>query len=110
VKLLYDQNLSHRLVPRLETYYPNSIHVRDVGLSSADDIEVWTFAASDGFVIVSKDADFYDLSLRLGHPPKLVWIRRGNCSTDEIAVILRDHQLDLLAFEQDTGAGSLILY
>jgi predicted nuclease of predicted toxin-antitoxin system len=83
--------------------------VRDLGHSTASDMEVWIHAAAHQFVIVSKDANFHRLSLRLGHPPKIIWIRRGDCSTAEIEAILRRHQPDLLAFGQDTDSGSMIL-
>ena len=61
--------------------YPETLHVRDVGLESADDLEIWSYARTQGFVIVSKDSDFRQLSFTFGHPPKIAWMRRGNCST-----------------------------
>jgi predicted nuclease of predicted toxin-antitoxin system len=70
---------------------------------------VWDHARAQGFVIVSKDSDFYQRSLVAGHPPKVVWIRRGNCSTDDIEDILRRHISDLLTFERDPAAAFLIL-
>jgi predicted nuclease of predicted toxin-antitoxin system len=100
VKLFLDQNLSPRLVLALAATYPGTAHVREVGLHAADDEAVWTFAAEHGFVIVSKDADFHQRSFVLGHPPKVVWIRRGNCSTADIEALLREHQAELLAFER----------
>jgi predicted nuclease of predicted toxin-antitoxin system len=100
VKLLLDQNLSPRLARTLAAIYPDTTHVRDVGLQAADDDTVWAYAAEHGFVIVSKDADFHQRSFVLGPPPKVVWIRRGNCSTVEIEGILRSHEADLLAFER----------
>lgn len=72
MKLLFDQNLSHRLVGQLAVEYPGSSHVRDAGLATAPDPAVWAFAASNGFVIVSKDTDFQQRALLLGHPPKVV--------------------------------------
>ena len=101
MKLLLDQNLSPRLAHALAGVYPGTAHVRDVGLQAADDDTVWAYAAEQGFVIVSKDADFHQRSFVLGHPPKVVWIRRGNCSTVEIEGILRSREADLLAFDQD---------
>lgn len=56
-----------------------------------------------------KDSDFHQLSFLRGHPPKVVWIRRGNCSTDEIESLLRQHEADLRAFEQDSDASFLVL-
>lgn len=84
MNLLFDQNLSHRLVRSLAEIFPHSSHVRDIGLGRTDDEAVWQYAAAEGFAIVSKDSDFHQLSFLRGHPPKVVWIRRGNCSTDEI--------------------------
>jgi predicted nuclease of predicted toxin-antitoxin system len=84
VRLLLDQNLSPRLVSTLADVFPRSIHVSDVGLSRATDEVVWNYAAQHGYVIVSKDAEFHQRSFLLGHPPKVVWIRRGNCSTGDI--------------------------
>ena len=109
MKLLLDQNLSPRLAHTLAAIYPDTTHVRDVGLQAADDDTVWAYAAEHGFVIVSKDADFHQRSFVLGPPPKVVWIRRGNCSTVEVERILRNHEADLLAFEGDDQEAFLAL-
>jgi predicted nuclease of predicted toxin-antitoxin system len=100
---LPDQNLSPRLARTLAAIYPN------IGLQAADDDTVWAYAAEHGFVIISKDADFHQRSFVLGPPPKVVWIRRGNCSTVEIEGILRNHEADLLAFERDDQEAFLAL-
>ena len=109
MKLLLDQNLSPRLTRTLAAVYPGTTHVRDAGLQAADDDTVWDYAAAQGYVIVSKDADFHQRSFVLGHPPKVVWIRRGNCSTAEIEEILQARQADLLAFERDEQGAFLAL-
>jgi predicted nuclease of predicted toxin-antitoxin system len=109
VKLLLDQNLSPRLARTLVAVYPGTTHVRDAGLAAADDDTVWAYAAEHEYVIVSKDADFHHRSFLLGHPPKVVWIRRGNCSTSEIEEILRVRQADLLVFERDEHGAFLAL-
>ena len=109
MNLLFDQNLSHRLVGALADIFPNSHHVRNVGLGRADDDAVWQYAAAQGFTIVSKDSDFHQLSFLRGHPPKVVWIRRGNCSTNEAESLLRQHETDLHSFEQDPDASFLVL-
>lgn len=101
MRLLFDQNLSPRLKEILRDLYPGSIHVRDIGLESADDITVWAYARDHGFVIASKDADFRQLCSVFGRPPQVIWIRCGNCSTTEIASVLRTHYNNLLAFYQD---------
>ena len=109
MKLLLDQNLSPRLSRTLAAVYPGTTHVRDAGPQAADDATVWSFAAEEGYVIASEDADFHQRSFVLGHPPKVVWIRRGNCSTAEIEEIFGAHQADLLAFEQDEQGAFLVL-
>jgi predicted nuclease of predicted toxin-antitoxin system len=109
MKLLFDQNLSHRLVGQLAAEYPGSQHVRDAGLTAASDPAVWAYAAAGGFVIVSKDTDFQQRALLLGHPPKVVWVRLGNCPTAAVAALLRARQVDLLAFEADPTASFLAL-
>jgi predicted nuclease of predicted toxin-antitoxin system len=88
VKLLFDENLSPKLSLRLAALYPDSTHVSCVGLERADDATVWQYAREQGFCVVTKDADFEEISLRLGSPPKLVWLRRGNCSVDDTAQML----------------------
>ncbi len=98
MKLLFDENLSHRLITALLTDYPGSQHVREVGLKDASDAAVWQYAAQHGFTIVTKDADFHQRSFLFGQPPKVIWIRTGNCSTDMIEAILRRHRQDLEAF------------
>lgn len=109
MKLLFDQNISHRLVSVLAGEYPESVHVRDIGLSAADDQAVWSYAAQNGLTIVSKDSDFQQRSLLYGHPPKVVWVRLGNCTTVAIAALLRARHSDVLAFEADITAAFLVL-
>ena len=107
--LLLDQNLSPRLLRLLDDVFPNSVHVRDVGLHRADDLLVWSYAASQGLVIVSKDSDFHQMSFLLGHPPKVTWIRLGNCSTTEIATLIRAHRDAIGEFLRNEEAGFLAL-
>lgn len=109
MRLLLDQNLSPRLVAALADLYPDSRHVRDVGLGSAEDDTVWRYAAEQGLVIVSKDADFHERSFLLGHPPKVIWIRRGNCSTDQALALLRNEHEAISQFESDEATSFLAL-
>lgn len=95
MKLLFDENLSPQLVAELSAEFSGSVHVHDVGLGTAADSAVWDYARNNGFVIASKDSDFADLSVLYGAPPKIVWIRRGNCSTAAIAALLRLHAAGL---------------
>ncbi len=86
--LLFDQNLSFKLCKILAGEFPGCEHVRDAGLSSADDADVWKHAAANGLMIVSKDQDFRQRAMLFGPPPKCIWIRLGNCSTADIASLL----------------------
>jgi predicted nuclease of predicted toxin-antitoxin system len=78
VKLLLDQNLSRRLLPELERVFPGSSHVQMLGLDTALDQEVWQFAEAGEYAIVTKDADFVEMSALRGHPPKIIWLNLGN--------------------------------
>ena len=109
MKLLLDQNLSPHLVSKILDLFPQSTHVRDLNLQSVSDAEVWSYAANNNYVILSKDADFHQMSFLYGPPPKVVWIRRGNCSTSEILKILRGHVEDLVAFDENSETAFLAL-
>jgi predicted nuclease of predicted toxin-antitoxin system len=103
VKLLFDENLSPALVRRLADVFPDSVHVRDVGMKATDDPVVWDYAKDNDLMIVSKDADMHDLSLVYGNPPKVVWLRIGNCSTKQVEELLRrDFAVIKLFYEDDS--------
>lgn len=109
MKLLFDQNLSHRLVARLTSDFPGCQHVRDVGLKDADDATIWRFAQLNDFIIVSKDTDFEQRALLHGHPPKTVWLRVGNANTNAIEQLLRSRASELLAFHSDPHVALMAL-
>ncbi|MDJ1181694.1 DUF5615 family PIN-like protein [Roseofilum casamattae] len=108
--LLFDQNLSPRLVNRLADIYPDSMHVDLLGLASVPDREVWDYASLHNDLIVTKDADFSELSILLGFPPKVIWIRRGNCSTGDLEQLLRDNYDAVVSLSQETNVGILTLF
>ena len=89
MKLLFDHNLSYKLVGHLADLFPASEHVRNVNLHEADDRMVWEYARANGFAIVSKDEDFHQLSFLYGPPPQVLWVRRGNCTTADIEQAVR---------------------
>lgn len=109
MSLLFDQNLSWRLLARLATEYPGSEQVFRSGLTGADDRTVWAYAASKGLAVVSKDSDFADLSALLGPPPKLVWLRIGNGPTSDIEDLLRQRHADVMNFLADPLTGIIEL-
>jgi predicted nuclease of predicted toxin-antitoxin system len=109
VKLLLDENLSPALVTILSDIYQDTSHVRDFGLKSAPDPVVWAHAARDGYTIVSKDADFHHRSFLYGHPPKVIWIRLGNCSTRDVAELLVERRETIEAFHLSAESSFLVL-
>jgi len=109
MKFLFDQNLSPRLVGQLAAEFPGSIHVRDVGMAASPDPDLWAFAAANDLAIVSKDVDFQHRAMLYGHPPKVVWIRLGNCTTAAVAALLRARLTDIQQFEADPSASFLAL-
>lgn len=109
MKLLLDENLSPQLVRLLHDRFPDSVHVRDVGLSAADDPAVWKYAQDNPLIICSKDSDMHQRSFLFGYPPKVVWVRLGNCSTADVADLLRRHFAAIEAFAVDDYASFLTL-
>ncbi len=101
MKLLFDENLSFRLVAALADIFPESNHVREVGLLGADDLRVWDYAAEHGFLLISKDTDFYERSLVFGAPPKIIWLKIGNSSVNETITILRSQYIVIRHFAED---------
>jgi predicted nuclease of predicted toxin-antitoxin system len=89
LKLLFDQNLSRKLIARLADIYPNSSHVQFHELAEKTDTEIWNFARANDFCIITQDADFAERSRLYGSPPKIVWLRCGNTATNQVETLLR---------------------
>ena len=88
MKLLLDENLSRRLVPFLQHDYPDSSQVVLLGMESAADKDVWQRARDESYVIVTRDADFQELSLVWGQPPKVIRLKTFNQSRPATLKIL----------------------
>ncbi|MFN6945430.1 MAG: DUF5615 family PIN-like protein [Cytophagaceae bacterium] len=88
MKLLFDQNISFRIIKKIENDFPEAKQVRELGLENKSDLEIWNFAKSKDSTIVTFDTDFFDLTVLKGHPPKIIWIRSGNTSTSFLAELL----------------------
>jgi predicted nuclease of predicted toxin-antitoxin system len=110
MKLLFDHNLSPRLIDRLADLFPGSTHLYLLGMDREEDREVWIYAQSNDFTIVTRDGDYNEILVLRGFPPKIVWIRRGNCSTAVIEEILRSHIADVQSLATDPTLGILTLY
>lgn len=103
MKLLFDQNLSHRLVGLMEDLFPNSIHVRQTGLHEADDLTIWNHAKGHDLVTVTQDSDYADWNKIRGAPPKIIWLRCGNASVDQIHSKLRNAVDRIRTLDYDQG-------
>jgi predicted nuclease of predicted toxin-antitoxin system len=91
LKLLFDQNISPKIVRQLSEVFPGSTQVRFVGLEDASDFEIFLFAKENHFTIVSFDSDYVDLNVIKGFPPKIIWLKTGNLTTHSIAILLKNN-------------------
>lgn len=109
MKLLLDENLSDRIVPRILDLFPGSVHVKDLGLIRTDDTLIWDLAREQGFTIASKDSDFHQRCILFGAPPRLIFLRVGNCATSVVTDILRD-RCDVIREFLDDPESSLLVF
>jgi len=104
MKLLLDQNISFRVAKHFKNSDLQIIHVNQVNLNNASDIDIWSYAQAEKSVIITFDADFYDLQLLKGYPPKIIWLRFGNTTTTELISIIENHTETITSFcESDLG-------
>lgn len=89
MRLLFDQNISFRLIRKISDIFPEAKQVRQLNLENATDRDIWDFAKLHDYSIVTFDSDFFDLSVILGHPPKIIWIRTDNTTTKNLEKFLR---------------------
>ena len=100
MRLLVDEQLSEELLTLLRDIFPGSSHVRELGAGGVPDPTVWTLAQERDCLLVTKDEDFHRLSVLRGAPPKVIWLRLGNCTTDDVARLLRRHVADIQRFAE----------
>ena len=108
MKLLFDENISYRIVKKVQKFFPESTHVNLHSLSAVNDESVWVFAKNHKFTIVTNDSDFNDFSLIWGFPPKIIWLRTGNTYTQHIVDILIEKKKIIDKFINDEENGVLI--
>jgi predicted nuclease of predicted toxin-antitoxin system len=109
MKLLFDQHFSFRTVKGLDDLFPDARHLRFFNLVHASDSEIWDFARTEGFTIITKDSDFHQRSLTFGHPPKVVWLRCGNLPRAELEAFIRKNAALLRDFIREEGKSLLVL-
>ena len=98
MNLLFDQNISFRIIKRVDDIFPGSISARELGYDNPHDFDIWKFAKANNYSIVTFDSDFIDLSNLRGFPPKIIWLRIGNTSTKKIAERILMEQTNILEF------------
>ena len=109
MRLLFDQNLSPKLVGRLSDLYPDSTHVSLMGLGRSLDEAAWVYAREGGYTTLTKDADFDELCQSRGHPPRVIWLQIGNSNTQQIETLLRDRHAAILELHANPDTGTLEL-
>lgn len=107
MKLLLDENLSRRLVPFLQHDYPGSTQVVLLGMESASDTDVWQRAKDDGYVIVTRDADFQELSLVWGQPPQIIRLKTPNQTRAATLMVLIDSKIAIEEALVERGLASI---
>ncbi|QWF71361.1 DUF5615 family PIN-like protein [Methylomonas paludis] len=96
MKLLLDENLSRRIIPFIQDYYPASTQVALIGLEQADDAAIRQYVITHDFVIVTQDADFYEMNLVYGQPPKIIWLKTGNQAKPVTIKALLDNHTQII--------------
>ena len=109
MNLLLDENLSPRLARRLSDVFPGSTSVVELRPPPVSDERIWEHARQAGFTIISKDNDFEPMALLRGHPPKVIWLRCGNASSEEIEQLIRKNLDRIGSFGMDPAASVLVL-
>jgi predicted nuclease of predicted toxin-antitoxin system len=109
VKLLFDGNLSPRLITFLAGEFPLCTHLEMLGMRGITDASIWDYAKEHGFAIVSKDNDFRQRAFVYGAPPQVIWLSIGNASTKAVAELLRSRVARIQSFIQDSSDSMLVL-
>ena len=109
MKLLFDQNLSPKLVEIFNHQFHDSRHVQSLAFGESEDIKLWDYAKENNYTLVTKDSDFNNMVSLYGFPPKVIWIKKGNCSTRQIEELLNKQIVQIFSFISDSENGILIL-
>ncbi len=107
MKILLDQNISFKLKYSFAIFFKEVRHVSDFSLQNSNDIDIWNFAERNGYAILTYDADYFDLSIINGHPPKVIWVRVGNLSTKQLTDILQEQINEIIYFLNDESTSCI---
>jgi predicted nuclease of predicted toxin-antitoxin system len=110
MKLLFDENISYRIISIINNHFPESAHVSFIRKERFSDLDIWLYAKENDYTIVTYDADFYEWQQLRGYPPKIIWLRFGNAKTEIIAEELIKNTNQIQEFVSDKDIGLLELY
>jgi len=110
MRFLFDQNISHRILKLIPEEFTDSTSVKNEGLINAPDLEIWEFAKTNNYIIVTQDSDFNEWNSLYGFPPKIVWIRTGNLKTQSIVEVLVEYLDEIKKFISDNKYGCLEIF
>jgi len=95
VKLLFDQNISPKILKKLPDDFTECKQIRFVGLENASDFEIFEYAKTNGFAVVTFDSDFVDLNALRGTPPKIIYLNTGNLTTQSVSELILNNLLTI---------------
>ncbi len=102
MKLLIDQNISYRILRKLKSFPAEIMHVKEVALLDSSDYTIFMYCQKNQFdAILTMDDDFVKLLNLHSPPPKVIWIRTGNCSTEYLAELILNRSASIKTFIED---------
>jgi predicted nuclease of predicted toxin-antitoxin system len=112
MKLLLDANVSWRLGPILKEHFGECVHADNIPELDfpAKDTKIWQYAKDNGYTVITRDNDFNDLCTIRGFPPKIIWLRTGNCSRNFTADLLIRSKLAIEEFLKSEESGVLEIF
>lgn len=93
MKLLFDQNISPKILKKLPKEFENCSQVRFEQLENASDFKIFEFAKNKGYAVVTFDSDFVDINALHGTPPKIIYLNTGNLTTKSISDLILNNLL-----------------
>ena len=110
MKLLFDENISYQIVKKIKETFPESAHANTIKSGKITDLEIFSYAKKNNLLIVTHDEDFIELQLVYGYPPKIIWLRAGNTSTQNIMLKLEEKKDEILSLFNNPEIGLIEIY
>jgi predicted nuclease of predicted toxin-antitoxin system len=111
MRVLIDQNISHRILPHISPLFEEVAHVKALDWIDWNDHDIFMSARKLLFdAVITLDEDFNKLLLQHGKPPKIIWLKTGNCSTSKLSAVIISHKETILNFLLNDTFECLELY